>query len=144
MARTRPGAATVGETQVPPDDEVLAALGAVLDALAENDRRTELLVEKGQILRRQRAEGRSWAEIVQSGERPLVVELLSDSLQALTDAGARFRRAQARALYRDGVTMEQIAELFGVSRQRVSHLLRAEGEDVGPPSRRGDRAPSDR
>jgi hypothetical protein len=132
----------VTEVPGPAEDEVLAALCEVLDALADNERRTQQLLDKSHILRAQRAEGRSWAEIVQSGDRPLVVELLSDSLQSLTDAGARFRRAQARALYVDGVTMERIAELFGVSRQRVSHLLQAEGEAAGSSSRRSDRARS--
>jgi DNA-binding transcriptional regulator LsrR (DeoR family) len=34
------------------------------------------------------------------------------------------RRAEARALYAEGLTMDQIAERFGVTRQRVSALLR--------------------
>ena len=35
------------------------------------------------------------------------------------------RSAEERALYAEGLTMNQIVELFGVSRQRVSALLRA-------------------
>jgi DNA-binding transcriptional regulator LsrR (DeoR family) len=34
------------------------------------------------------------------------------------------RRAEAQALYAEGMTMEQIADRFGVTRQRVSTLLR--------------------
>ena len=36
------------------------------------------------------------------------------------------RRAEARALYDEGLTMDEIATLFGVTRQRVSGLLRKE------------------
>jgi predicted transcriptional regulator len=34
------------------------------------------------------------------------------------------RRTEARTLHREGLTMDQIAQLFGVTRQRVSALLR--------------------
>ena len=34
------------------------------------------------------------------------------------------RRAEAHALYAEGLTMDQIAERFGVTLQRVSALLR--------------------
>ena len=47
-----------------------------------------------------------------------------DNLVALVDAGSRLRRAEARALHVEGMTMEQIADLFGVTRQRVSALLK--------------------
>jgi transcriptional regulator with XRE-family HTH domain len=53
---------------------------------------------------------------------------------ALDTLGADVRRAEARALYEEGLTMEQIAEHFGVTRQRVSALLRRTNEAacVGP------------
>ncbi len=57
-------------------------------------------------------------------ERPLVVELLTHTLSDLSDAGSNFRRIEARALYSEGLTMAQIAELFGVTRQRIAALLR--------------------
>ena len=47
---------------------------------------------------------------------------------ALDTGGAGVRRAEARALYAEGLTMEQIAERFGVTRQRVSTLLRTAHE----------------
>ena len=37
--------------------------------------------------------------------------------------------AEARALYAEGLTMAQIAELFGVSRQRVAALLRSSDQN---------------
>lgn len=71
--------------------------------------------------------GSSWAEIVREEDRPLVVELVTRSLSSLSDAGGKFRRAEAEALRRDGLPMTKIASLFGVSRQRISSLLHGSG-----------------
>ncbi len=76
-------------------------------------------------IREQRLTGRPYREIVSAESRPLVVELVTHSVSELDRAGVRVRRDEAEALYREGMTMEAIAELFGVSRQRVSALLRA-------------------
>jgi DNA-directed RNA polymerase sigma subunit (sigma70/sigma32) len=65
-----------------------------------------------------------YSQIVSEEERPLIVELLTDSVRELDRAGVQVRRHEARALHREGMTMDGIAELFGVSRQRVSALLR--------------------
>jgi DNA-directed RNA polymerase sigma subunit (sigma70/sigma32) len=77
-------------------------------------------------MRAEREAGRSYREIETVG-RPLLVEMARDNLAALVEAGGRLRRAEARALHAEGLTMEQIAELFGVSRQRVSALLKPGG-----------------
>ena len=45
------------------------------------------------------------------------------SFKKLSDAGARFRRAQARALHDEGMTMDEIAKVFGCTRQRISTLI---------------------
>jgi hypothetical protein len=65
----------------------------------------------------------SWIEMVRQEDRPLVVELVTRSLGALSDAGGKFRRAEAEALRQEGLPMTKIATLFGVSRQRISSLL---------------------
>jgi predicted transcriptional regulator len=54
----------------------------------------------------------------------LIVQLLTESAETLHEHGSRVRRTEARALHREGLTMDQIARLFGVTRQRVSALLR--------------------
>ncbi len=75
-------------------------------------------------LREQVASGRPLPEVVSSEDPPLVVQLLTDSATILHTYGTQVRRTEARALHCEGVTMEAIARLFGVSRQRVSALLR--------------------
>ena len=71
-----------------------------------------------------RSEGRPYREIVPNEQRPLIVELLTANLDLLSGVGSRLRRAEARVLYDEGLTMDDIAALFGVSRQRVAVLLR--------------------
>jgi len=71
-----------------------------------------------------RVAGKAWRDIANSEERPLVVESVTAVLDRLSAVGSRFRRAQAHALHREGLSMERVASLFGVTRQRVSALLR--------------------
>lgn len=101
--------------------DALQALDAVLDRsiceLQAARERLGLVIEK-------RSAGAPWREIVDAEERPLVVESLSRVLDQLSVGGSKFRRAQAQALYAEGLSMERVASLFGVTRQRVSALLR--------------------
>lgn len=101
--------------------EALTALDAVLDRsikeLQNARERLRHVLEK-------RTAGAHWREIVDAEERPLVVESLSRVLDQLSVGGSKFRRAQAQALYAEGLSMERVATLFGVTRQRVSALLR--------------------
>ena len=106
------------------EDAFLEALTALDEALASNQERVKLIKKRMAQLRRLRANGSSYADIVSSRDGPLLVQLLTESSAALDTSGANVRRAEAQALYREGLTMEQIAEHFGVSRQRVSALLR--------------------
>jgi hypothetical protein len=115
-------------------DEALRDLEHALDANAQ--RMTQIKRRIAEI-RRQRSAGRSYREIVEATKGDLSVQLITEAGQALDEVGARVRRTEAFALYREGMTMEEIAEKFGVTRQRISALLRdAQGEVSG----NGDRA----
>jgi DNA-directed RNA polymerase sigma subunit (sigma70/sigma32) len=105
-------------------DPVLAALDDLRLALAVNVQVGTEVLERIDVLVAERAAGRPWSDIVPTEDKPLVVELLSANLDRLSSAGSRLRRAQAKALHDEGLTMEQIAALFGVTRQRVSALLK--------------------
>ena len=105
-------------------DEFLEALTTLESTLADNQKRATLIKKRIAQLRRFRSRGASYAEIVSSRDGPLIVQLLTESSKALDTSGANVRRAEAHALYEEGLTMEQIAERFGVTRQRVSTLLR--------------------
>jgi DNA-binding transcriptional ArsR family regulator len=105
-------------------DPFLEALTALERTLADNQQRTTLIRRRIAQLRRLRSQGTPYAEIVSNSDGPLIVQLLTESSAALDISGASVRRAEARALYAEGLTMDQIAERFGVTRQRVSALLR--------------------
>lgn len=109
---------------MPDDDEVLEALEELTGALRENTARNEHVLRRAESLRRRRSEGARWSELVTDDERPLIVELLTQNMRALSTAGSRLRRLEAKALHDEGVSMERIARLFGVTRQRISELLR--------------------
>ena len=106
------------------DDPALAALHtlvASMDACAEELR---LARTRALQLAEHRQSGRPWLEIVTEESRPLVVERISTVLAALATAGSAWRREQARALHAEQVSINRIAALFGVTRQRISALLR--------------------
>jgi len=105
-------------------DPVLAALENVKEALAVNVEVGTLALERAERLIAEHRAGRRWSEVVPAEDKPLIVELLSANLERLSSAGSRLRRAQAKALHDEGMTMEQIAGCFGVTRQRVSALLK--------------------
>lgn len=98
-----------------------------LDELCDAVRRAQQLLDKvlrrAEVLQAGRAQSRSYVELARQEERPLVVEMLTDVLDELAAAGSAFRRAEARALHADGLSQDAIAQLFGVTRQRVSVLL---------------------
>jgi predicted transcriptional regulator len=107
-----------------PGDPADRALGQLVTELREVVADLEQARTRAQELQAQRAEGRSWHEIVSGEERPLIVEQVTSALSALADAGGQWRRTQAQALHDESVSINRIAELYGVSRQRVSALLR--------------------
>jgi DNA-directed RNA polymerase sigma subunit (sigma70/sigma32) len=106
------------------EDEFLNALSTLENVLADNGRRASLIKKRIAQLRRSRAKGASYTELVSGDDSPLIVQLLTESSKALDTSGSNVRRAEAHALHAEGMTMEQIAERFGVTRQRVSTLLR--------------------
>jgi len=64
-------------------------------------------------------------------KRVAMTEQISEAIKVLSRDGNKFRRLEARALYEEGLTMAQLAAIFGVSRQRVSILLRESGHPRG-------------
>lgn len=111
-------------TPAAPHDPVLSALDALDDALAQADAGTARMRRRLAALREERGAGREYSQIVAAEPAPRLVEMLADATRNLDAAGAEVRRSAARALHDEGMTMEEIAAFFGVSRQRVSALLR--------------------
>ena len=106
------------------EDAFLQALTALEEVIAENDRRATLIKKRMARIRRARARGLLYSDTVANEDGPLIVQLITESSTALDTCGASVRRAEALALHSEGMTMDQIAKRFGVTRQRVSALLR--------------------
>ena len=111
------------------DDPATRALGTLLEEIDVCTAQLERARERAEELLRQRRAGSSWESIVTEEDRPLIVEHISNVLNALNTAGADWRREQAAALHAEHVSINRIAAMFGVTRQRISALLRESGTD---------------
>ena len=105
-------------------DAFMQALDDLDQALDQTLERTERMKSRIEEIRAVRADGRPLREIVPFEKSPLIVQLITETTNLLHSYGNRVRRTEARALHREGMTMDEIAKLFGVTRQRVSALLR--------------------
>jgi Sigma-70, region 4 len=106
------------------EDAFLQALKTLEVVMADNDRRATLIKKRMARIRKLRAQGLPYSDMVSREDGPLIVQLLTESATALDTCGANVRRTEAEALYGEGMTMDEIAAHFGVTRQRVSALLR--------------------
>ena len=115
---------------------LLTALAAIETAAGENVERSLEVQRRAAMLRQRLESGEDLVDIVRDEESPRVVELLSTNMTTLETAGAEVRAAQALALRAEGLTIQAIADLFGVTRQRVSALLKQKTavEDVVEPT----------
>jgi predicted transcriptional regulator len=118
---------------VAPSDPLRHPLRELDRALDVSLERLDLIRQRIAEIQRQRSDGLSYTQIVEAARTPLLVQLITESTQTLDGYGARVRRAEALALYEEGMTMEEIAERFGVTRQRVSALLREARRDSAKP-----------
>jgi hypothetical protein len=114
-----------------PDDARLACLLRLEDAAAElRDQISQFTtIWSGPTAAQDRVYGR---------ERPVrrrleMVDQLSKALRVLNKQGQFYRRAEAQALYAEGLTMAELASVFQVSRQRIATLLREPAEDPALP-----------
>jgi DNA-directed RNA polymerase sigma subunit (sigma70/sigma32) len=110
-------------------DAFSRALSELEGALDNNITRAEQMKKRIREILSDRDAGGAYREIVEAEKPPLIVQLLSESSQTLDEYGARVRRTEALTLHEEGMTMEQIARAFGVTRQRVSALLREARSD---------------
>lgn len=105
-------------------ERLLAALVEIEAGAAENVQRSREIQKRVRFLRKRLEAGDELIELVEREEPPRVVELISSNITVLETAGSELRAAQALALRSEGLTIEAIADLFGVTRQRISALLK--------------------
>lgn len=108
------------------DEELFTALAEVHAVLEDAARRVPEIVARSEELQRGRARGASLGDLITGAREPLVLDALSELLQGLFTAGSRLRRAETRALRAEGLSLDKIGQLLGVSRQRVSAILNSQ------------------
>ena len=113
-------------------DEVLDALKAAAEGLEENIALLKLALEHIVRIREQRLSGMTYSEMADHSDLPHLVEIFRTSLHVLERHGHRLRVDGVRTLHAEGLSIDRIAELFDVSRQRVSALLRSRPGDSAP------------
>lgn len=103
---------------------LLTALVEIDQSLVENIERSKEIRRRVTKLHKAIESGKGVTELIENEPEPRSVELLTTNLGILEQAGADFRINLARALRDEGMTIQAVAELFGVTRQRISALLR--------------------
>jgi hypothetical protein len=105
-------------------DEVLNALNELEVALRENAESERLLFARIAEVRLARENGKDWKAILAAEDTPGTVQLVSSVLRRQSEASGYLRRSLVVALRAEGQSIPSIANLFGVTHQRVSNLLR--------------------
>lgn len=103
---------------------LLTALEEIESHAEANIERALTIQRKVRWMREQLDTGMPVSDVVEAETSPRVVALITTNKEALESAGAELRASLALALREDGLTLAEIAELFGVTRQRISALLR--------------------
>jgi transposase-like protein len=118
------GSANGGAPAEPAEDGTVPAIDALAGALREMAEDSRILEERLVELRRARAGGRPWREILSEEDPPGTMQVVSRMLATLAKASGTLRKELVDSLRREGVSIPAIARMFGVTHQRVSNLLR--------------------
>ena len=105
--------------------DALATLAAALRRTADE---LAVLAERADSLRGAIDSGTPLTRAMAAEQRPLIITKLVEITDRLHETGGEVRRAEARQLQAEGHTHEQIAAIFGVTRQRAGALLKVPTE----------------
>jgi hypothetical protein len=106
-------------------EQFVGVLDGLITAMQRATQHAGAAIASAESMRHQLLSGVTARDIILNSEGPLLPEIVSSMLRELLDAGSRLRRQEAQALHAEGLAMEAIGQLFGVSRQRVSALIRS-------------------
>jgi hypothetical protein len=114
----------MAETGEIEQDRVLGALASLSEVATSSANELIALSEDLADIRRHRISGWSWRRIVSSEDSPKPLSILTHIASDFARASGGYRRALAHGLREEGMQVTEIANLFEVSRQRVSALIR--------------------
>jgi hypothetical protein len=107
--------------------DVVTAIDDLIEAIDETCEDAESVVGSAEALRERTVAGASFGEALAEEPRPPLLQHVTVLHRRLGESLSQLRRAQAAQLRREGETVDQIARRLGVTRQRVSALLKPDG-----------------
>ena len=108
---------------MPGEDSALEALRALVKVLDANDERNRYVRTRASQIESLLAQGYTWQQVLSTEERPLIIEILGQSMALLNEVGGRLRREEARRLLAEGVREQDIADVLGVTIDHVRAML---------------------
>jgi predicted XRE-type DNA-binding protein len=108
-------------------DPATTALDHLASAADEGASELRELQHDLTVMKEERGRGSSWRQIMATSPVPRPLAHIARITANLAAAGGAFRQAVAKALRSEGMQVTAIADLFDVSRQRVSTLVRSDG-----------------
>jgi hypothetical protein len=110
------------------DDPALDALDEFAETIEETAAEQRSFARRARRLSRARRRGESWSDVVSSDAEPSLPAASTRLFARLATANTRVRQALASALRAEGLRIEQIARVFGVTHQRISRVLARRSE----------------
>ena len=107
-------------------DTATIALDHLANAADEGVAELQELQRDLRNMREHRLRGWSWRQVMSTASVPKPLVRMARIASDLGAAGGSFRRALAQTLRSEGMQVSAIADLFDVSRQRVSTLIRTD------------------
>ena len=108
---------------MPGEDSALEALRALVKVLDANDERNRYVRTRAAQIESLLAQGYTWQQVLSTEERPLIIDVLGQSMALLNEVGGRLRREEARRLIAEGMREDDIADVLGVSVDHVQAML---------------------
>lgn len=104
--------------------QLMHSLSEIEAALADNIDRSIEIRRRVLQFQAQLTNGATIDELIHAEDEPRTVAMLTENMAILDGVGSNFRFSLAQALRDEGMTIAAVADLFGVTRQRISALLR--------------------
>ena len=104
-------------------DPALDALRALTTLIERNDERFRSVVQRAAKIETLRSQGYTWRQIMATEERPLIIDMLNQSMALLNEVGGRLRREEARLMFQEGAKRQEIADTFGITEDHVDAML---------------------
>src|SRR5206468_12047113 len=105
------------------EDSALEALRALIKMLDANEERNRYVRGRAKDIEALLAQGYTWQQVLSTEERPLIIDVLGQSMALLNEVGGRLRREEARRLVAEGMREQDIADLLGVTVDHVQAML---------------------